>query len=175
MNYITRQKLIEISEEELRKIKSSSANKSNKKVGIGEYTGIGLGFFISVLLRPVIKYIYFEVSFWLNIFLVLMIIIPLIVLKEISDKRNKQKLSIRLGESRIKAFIWPNTKRLFKAIFTSLFLYILLILFIIFHVSIGEFGIISFIFIPFILILIQFQNKYIYNRTKIEGKIGSIK
>lgn len=126
MNYITRQKLIEISEEELRKIKSSSANKSNKKVGIGEYTGIGLGFFISVLLRPVIKYIYFEVSFWLNIFLVLMIIIPLIVLKEISDKRNKHKLSIRLGESRIKAFIWPNTKRLFKAIFTSLFLYIII-------------------------------------------------
>lgn len=50
-----------------------------------------------------------------------MIIIPLIVLKEISDKSNKNKLSIRLGESSIKAFIWPNVKHLFKAIFTNLF------------------------------------------------------
>ncbi|POA09034.1 hypothetical protein CD039_08615 [Staphylococcus argensis] len=66
LNYNIRQNLNEISEEELRKIKSSTVNKKNKKVVI-EYTGMGLGFFISVLLRPVIKYMYFEVSFWLNI------------------------------------------------------------------------------------------------------------
>lgn len=127
---MTRQQLIEISEEELHNIKSSEISKNNQEIVTkGNSLGIGLGFMISVSMRPIIKYMSLEVNFWLNISFVLMVIIPLLIIKVIDDKKKRQKLSISLNESRIKAFILPNNKYLLKNIFLNVFLCIMFPLF----------------------------------------------
>nr|WP_240624868.1 DUF443 family protein [Staphylococcus pettenkoferi] len=176
MNYITRQQLIEISEEELHNIKSSEISKNNQEIVTkGNSLGIGLGFMISVSMRPIIKYMSLEVNFWLNISFVLMVIIPLLIIKVIDDKKKRQKLSISLNESRIKAFILPNNKYLLKNIFLNVFLCIMFPLFTLNPILNRKFSIISLIFIAFLFSIILFQNAMLYKQTKIEGRIGGIK
>ncbi|UIK49057.1 DUF443 family protein [Staphylococcus pettenkoferi] len=174
LNFITRHKLTEISEEELHHIKPSNESKRSKeKVAIGGYSGIG--FLISVFLRPYIKYMYFEMNIWWIIFFILLAIIPLLILKGRNDRNNRRKLSINLDNYRIKAFILPNTKDLLKGVFLNIVGYLLFIFCTLTPIMDGEFSFISFPFIVLVFAFILFQNGLLYTQNKIEGRIGGIK
>lgn len=174
LNFITRHKLIEISEEELHNIKPSNESKNNKgKVAIGGYSGIG--FLISVFLRPYIKYMYFEMNIWWIIFFILLAIIPLLILKGRNDRNNRRKLSINLDTYSIKAFILPKTKDLLKSVFLNIVGYLLFIFCTLTPIMDGEFSFITFLFIILVFSFILFQNGLLYTQNKIEGKIGGIK
>lgn len=174
LNFITRHKLTEISEEELHNIKPSNEGKSNKeKVAIGGYSGIG--FLLSVFLRPYIKYMYFEMNIWWVIFFILLAIIPLLILKGKNDRKNRRKLNINLDNYRAKAFILPNTKELLKVVFLNIIGYLLFIFCTLAPIMDGEFSYITFLFILLIFSFILFQNGLLYTQYKIEGRIGGIK
>ncbi|WP_145475045.1 DUF443 family protein [Staphylococcus pettenkoferi] len=174
LNFITRHKLTEISEEELHSIKSSNVSNNNKgKVAIGGYTGIG--FLVSVFLRPYINYMYFDMNIWWIIFFILLAIIPLLILKGRNDRKNRRKMSINLDDYRIKAFILPNTKDLLKGVFLNIVGYLLFIFCTLDPIMYGEFSFITFLFIILVFSFILFQNALLYIQNKIEGRIGGIK
>ncbi|WP_082144687.1 DUF443 family protein [Staphylococcus pettenkoferi] len=176
VNYVIRQQLIEISEDDLQKIKIFHINKDrrNKALANGRL-GVAVGISIGFLARPFIKYIYFEVSLWLNILFILILFFSSLTIKTIVDNKKKHKMKNYMNDSMFKAFILPNTKVLLKIISFNIFLYTLFALCILDNITYGRVSVITILFIMSILLLIFFQNITLYNQTTIQGRIGGIK
>lgn len=75
MNYITKQLLIEIDENEINKVKIGNLTKDVKRDAITNLS-IGLSVLIGVLTMPLIDYLNFSMIYTLKIILVLVAYIP---------------------------------------------------------------------------------------------------
>ncbi|WP_256326449.1 DUF443 family protein [Staphylococcus sp. HMSC036D05] len=176
LNYLTRQPLEELNEQELKDIKTTNISKEveeNRSALIWISTGIGT--FISIMARPIVDSFDFSNNILLNLLLVSIVVIPMILIKYKSDKVYKKKIGKLKQNPNQKAFILPKLSILIKnilinVIFTLSFL-LLLYEFLFPKESnyLYIFGIIVFFFI------ILFQNSILYGQTKIEGTIGKIK
>ena len=176
LNYLTRQPLEELNEQELKDIKTTNISKEveeNRSALICISTGIGT--FISIMARPIVDSFDFSNNILLNLLLVSIVVIPMILIKYKSDKVYKKKIGKLKQNPNQKAFILPKLSILIKnilinVIFTLSFL-LLLYEFLFSKESnyLYIFGIIVFFFI------ILFQNSILYGQTKIEGTMGKIK
>ncbi|MDK6297360.1 DUF443 family protein [Staphylococcus caprae] len=176
LNYLTRQPLEELNEQELKDIKNTNISKEveeNRSALIWISTGIGT--FISIMARPIVDSFDFSNNILLNLLLVSIVVIPMILIKYKSDKVYKKKIGKLKQNPNQKAFILPKLSILIKnilinVIFTLSFL-LLLYEFLFPKESnyLYIFGIIVFFFI------ILFQNSILYGQTKIEGTMGKIK
>ncbi|POA09092.1 hypothetical protein CD039_06730, partial [Staphylococcus argensis] len=76
LNYFSRQQLIEIDNEELRKINTSYISEEYKeKINTATSWGTGIGLFIVFLTRSVVDYMDFPTNVFLNVFFLLISII----------------------------------------------------------------------------------------------------
>lgn len=137
--------------------------------------GTGIGLFIVFLTKSVVDYMDFSTNMLLNIFFVLISIIPLLILKGVVDNKKKNKLNINVQGEIGKAFILPKPKLMFKNIFLNVFSTFIFIALSIGTLTIKEYSVIYIFGIMLFLSFILFQNVMLYNKTTIEGKIGSIK
>ncbi|WP_083327793.1 DUF443 family protein [Staphylococcus sp. HMSC62A08] len=176
LNYITRQPLIEVNENDLYNIKTAYISKADKnKRDSLNILGAGTAVLIATLTRSLIDNLNFSTNILINIMFVLIAIIPIVLIKSIVDRKKKTKLGIELSYAERKAFILPNSKVLFQNI-----IYNLPITFIFIATTYGFLWLkqtnIIFVFgIMIFLTFILFQNVILYAQTTIDGKIGEIK
>ncbi|WP_145115560.1 DUF443 family protein [Staphylococcus argensis] len=176
LNYFSRPQLIEIDNEEVRKIKTAYISEEYKeKMDTATSWGTGIGLFIVFLTRSVVDYIDFPTNVFLNVFFLLISIIPLLILKGVIDRRKKNKFNIKIQEEIGRAFILPNPKEMFKNISLNVFSTFIFIALSIGALTIKEYSVIYIFGIMLFLSFILFQNVMLYNKTTIEGKMGSIK
>ena len=98
LNYFTRQVLVEIDKDTLDNIRTNHINE-NKNNALGSI-GTGIGVLFATLTKPILDYMNFTTNLLLNIILVLISIIPLIILKEIIDRKKKKNLK----------FVWAKIR-----------------------------------------------------------------
>ncbi|WP_332871284.1 DUF443 family protein [Staphylococcus caledonicus] len=155
LNYVTRKSLMEVHKEDLTYIKTIfiSKEKEEKRNSLINFAA-GLSFLIAILTSFIFDSLNFITNIYINIFLLLLTIIPVCIFKYIVDKKKMVKLNIRLTEVQAHAYILPDIKYVFQNIF---------------------FYIIFVIGITMTLIFILFQNIFLCAQTEIDGKIGGIK
>ncbi|OHO72536.1 hypothetical protein HMPREF2580_04300 [Staphylococcus sp. HMSC036D05] len=176
MNYVTKRQLIEVDKEELSNIKTAYINndKKNKTNALG-FIGTGIGLLFATLTKPLLDYLNFTASFLINIILIIIAITPLIVIKIFVDKNKKDKLGVKLNGHRLRAFVLPNVKEIFKNVVINIvisFVFIALVLGVIIE---KQLNIIYYLCMMMVLSCILFQNVFLYAQTEIKGKIGGIK
>lgn len=174
LNYFTRQKLIEISEDDKGNIKRSRMSETDKKEGNKKALfGAGIGSFFGVLGRPFVDVMDFKSNLLLNIFLVLITVISLIFIKILVDR--KKRIYFTEAECVAYAFILPKIKYVVLNIFIYILFMFLLTMTCIATITLEVssplyiFGII--VFLGFILR----QYVLIYDKIKTKGRIGGIK
>ncbi|MCY6991645.1 DUF443 family protein [Staphylococcus argensis] len=175
LNYFTRQKLIEISEEELHYIKESNLSKERvKKSELFASLGTGIGIFLAFLTKSVIDYMDFSTNFLLNIIIVLITIASLIIIKGLVNRNKEKKIGIDLSEYKYKCFIYPDKRTMIKNILLNIFFSFLFIATTIGTLPLKES---SYLFIFGIIVLLSFilfQNGILYNYYKTEGMRGRL-
>ncbi|MCG1995305.1 DUF443 family protein [Staphylococcus epidermidis] len=172
LNYFTRQVLVEIDKDTLDNIRTNHINE-NKNNALGSI-GTGIGVLFATLTKPILDYMNFTTNLLLNIILVLTSIIPLIILKEIID-RKKKKIEIRMSKNKMSAFVWPNFKEFLKNIIINIILSFIIIALILGFIIQNQSNYIYILGIMLLLSFILFQNVLLYAQTEITGKIGKIK
>lgn len=173
LNYFTRQVLVEIDKDTLDNIRTNHINE-NKNNALGSI-GIGIGVLFATLTKPILDYMNFTTNLLLNIILVLTSIIPLIILKEIIDRKKKKKFEIRMSKNKMSAFVWPNFKEFLKNIIINIILSFIIIALILGFIIQNQSNYIYILGIMLLLSFILFQNVLLYAQTEITGKIGKIK
>lgn len=151
-------------------------NKNEKKERdkLGFYCA-GIGSFFGVLGRPFIDYMDFKTNVVLNILLLVIILFPLIILKGVINLRNREKININQDKYIGKALVLPNTKEMLKNILINTLLNLFVIAVSVGTIKLKESSIIYILVIMVAFSLILFQNRLLYNKTTIEGKISKIK
>lgn len=172
LNYFTRQVLVEIDKDSLDNIRTNHINE-NKNNALGSI-GTGIGVLFATLTKPILDYMNFTTNLLLNIILVLISIIPLIILKEIID-RKKKKFEIRMSKNKMSAFVWPNFKEFLKNIIINIILSFIIIALVLGFIIQNQSNYIYILGIMLLLSFILFQNVLLYAQTEITGKIGKIK
>lgn len=172
LNYFTRQVLVEIDKDSLDNIRTNHINE-NKNNALGSI-GTGIGVLFATLTKPILDYMNFTTNLLLNIILVLTSIIPLIILKEIID-RKKKKIEIRMSKNKMSAFVWPNFKEFLKNIIINIILSFIIIALVLGFIIQNQSNYIYILGIMLLLSFILFQNVLLYAQTEITGKIGKIK
>lgn len=172
LNYFTRQVLVEIDKDSLDNIRTNHINE-NKNNALGSI-GTGIGVLFATLTKPILDYMNFTTNLLLNIILVLISIIPLIILKEIID-RKKKKFEIRMSKNKMSAFVWPNFKEFLKNIIINIILSFIIIALVLGFIIQNQSNYIYMLGIMLLLSFILFQNVLLYAQTEITGKIGKIK
>jgi uncharacterized membrane protein (TIGR01218 family) len=175
LNYLTRQVLVEIDKDTLDNIRTNHINE-NKNNALGSI-GTGIGVLFATLTKPILDYMNFTTNLLLNIMLVLISIIPLIILKEIIDrKKKKKKFEIRMSKNKMSAFVWPNFKEFLKNnIIINIILSFIIIALVLGFIIQNQSNYIYILGIMLVLSFILFQNVLLYAQTEITGKIGRIK
>ncbi|RNM16861.1 DUF443 family protein [Staphylococcus pasteuri] len=173
LNYLTRQVLVEIDKDTLDNIRKNHINE-NKNNALGSI-GTGIGVLFATLTKPILDYMNFTTNLLLNIMLVLISIIPLIILKEIIDRKKKKKFEIRMSKNKMSAFVWPNFKEFLKNIIINIILSFIIIALILGFIIQNQSNYIYILGIMLVLSFILFQNVLLYAQTEITGKIGRIK
>ena len=173
LNYLTRQVLVEIDKDTLDNIRTNHINE-NKNNALGSI-GTGIGVLFATLTKPILDYMNFTTNLLLNIILVLTSIIPLIILKEIIDRKKKKKFEIRMSKNKMSAFVWPNFKEFLKNIIINIILSFIIIALILGFIIQNQSNYIYILGIMLVLSFILFQNVLLYAQTEITGKIGKIK
>ena len=173
LNYFTRQVLVEIDKDTLDNIRTNHINE-NKNNALGSI-GTGIGVLFATLTKPILDYMNFTTNLLLNIILVLTSIIPLIILKEIIDRKKKKKFEIRMSKNKMSAFVWPNFKEFLKNIIINIILSFIIIALILGFIIQNQSNYIYILGIMLLLSFILFQNVLLYAQTEITGKIGKIK
>ncbi|MFI8472801.1 DUF443 family protein [Staphylococcus warneri] len=173
LNYLTRQVLVEIDKDTLDNIRTNHINE-NKNNALGSI-GTGIGVLFATLTKPILDYMNFTTNLLLNIMLVLISIIPLIILKEIIDRKKKKKFEIRMSKNKMSAFVWPNFKEFLKNIIINIILSFIIIALILGFIIQNQSNYIYILGIMLVLSFILFQNVLLYAQTEITGKIGRIK
>lgn len=173
LNYLTRQVLVEIDKDTLDNIRTNHINE-NKNNALGSI-GTGIGVLFATLTKPILDYMNFTTNLLLNIILVLISIIPLIILKEIIDRKKKKKFEIRMSKNKMSAFVWPNFKEFFKNIIINIILSFIIIALVLGFIIQNQSNYIYILGIMLVLSFILFQNVLLYAQTEITGKIGGIK
>lgn len=173
LNYLTKQVLIEIDKDQLGIIRKNHINE-NKNNALGSI-GTGIGVLFGILSKPILDYMNFTTNLLLNIILVLIVIIPLITLKEIINRKKKKKLKIRMSKNKMSAFVWPNFKKLFKNTIINIILSFIIIALVFGFIIRNQSNYIYILGIMLVLSFILFQNVLLYAQTEISGKIGKIK
>lgn len=175
MNYFTRQKLIEINEDELQNIEKSTLSKERVKKGeaFGRLGGrIGISLFI--VAKPILDYLDIPTKHYMNIVFVLLTILFLFIIKVVVNRNRREKLGVNLNKYTYKCFILPDKRNLFKNIslnifFTIFFIYITL------GMIIDKNSRIIFTFLVIVTFaFILFQNGILYNYYKTEGMRGRL-
>jgi uncharacterized membrane protein (TIGR01218 family) len=174
LNYLTRQVLVEIDKDTLDNIRTNHINE-NKNNALGSI-GTGIGVLFATLTKPILDYMNFTTNLLLkNIMLVLISIIPLIILKEIIDRKKKKKFEIRMSKNKMSAFVWPNFKEFLKNIIINIILSFIIIALVLGFIIQNQSNYIYILGIMLVLSFILFQNVLLYAQTEITGKIGRIK
>ena len=173
LNYLTRQVLVEIDKDTLDNIRTNHINE-NKNNALGSI-GTGIGVLFATLTKPILDYMNFTTNLLLNIMLVLISIIPLIILKEIIDRKKKKKFEIRMSKNKMSAFVWPNFKEFLKNIIINIILSFIIIALILGFIIQNQSNYIYILGIMLVLSFILFQNVLLYAQTETTGKIGRIK
>lgn len=173
LNYFTRQVLVEIDKDTLDNIRTNHINE-NKNNALGSI-GTGIGVLFATLTKPILDYMNFTTNLLLNIILVLTSIIPLIILKEIIDRKKKKKFEIRMSKNKMSAFVWPNFKEFLKNIIINIILSFIIIALVLGFIIQNQSNYIYILGIMLLLSFILFQNVLLYAQTEITGKIGGIK
>lgn len=173
LNYFTRQVLVEIDKDTLDNIRTNHINENKNNV-LGSI-GTGIGVLFATLTKPILDYMNFTTNLLLNIILVLTSIIPLIILKEIIDRKKKKKFEIRMSKNKMSAFVWPNFKEFLKNIIINIILSFIIIALILGFIIQNQSNYIYILGIMLLLSFILFQNVLLYAQTEITGKIGGIK
>ncbi|MCI2802700.1 DUF443 family protein [Staphylococcus pettenkoferi] len=175
LNYFTRQKLIEINEDELQNIEKSTLSKERVKKGeaFGRLGGrIGISLFI--VAKPILDYLDIPTKHYMNIVFVLLTILFLFIIKVVVNRNRREKLGVNLNKYTYKCFILPDKRNLFKNIslnifFTIFFIYITL------GMIIDKNSRIIFTFLVIVTFaFILFQNGILYNYYKTEGMRGRL-
>lgn len=173
LNYLTRQVLVEIDKDTLDNIRTNHINE-NKNNALGSI-GTGIGVLFATLTKPILDYMNFTTNLLLNIMLVLISIIPLIILKEIIDRKKEKKFEIRMSKNKMSAFVWPNFKEFLKNIIINIILSFIIIALVLGFIIQNQSNYIYILGIMLVLSFILFQNVLLYAQTEITGKIGRIK
>ena len=175
MNYFTRQKLIEINEDELQNIEKSTLSKERVKKGeaFGRLGG-RIGISLSIVAKPILDYLDIPTKHYMNIVFVLLTILFLFIIKVAVNRNRREKLGVNLNKYTYKCFILPDKRNLFKNIslnifFTIFFIYITL------GMIIDKNSRIIFTFLVIVTFaFILFQNGILYNYYKTEGMRGRL-
>lgn len=136
---------------------------------------IATSLFIGFIGRPFIDYMDFKTNVVLNILLLVIILFPLIILKGVINLRNREKINISQDRYIGKALVLPNTKEMLKNILINTLLTLFVIAVSLGTIKLKESSIIYILVIMVAFSLILFQNRLLYNKTTIEGKISKIK
>ncbi|MBI5972870.1 DUF443 family protein [Staphylococcus caledonicus] len=176
LNYATRKSLMEVQKEDLSYIKTifTSKEKEEKRSSLTNFVA-GLSFLVAILTRFILDSLNFTTNIYINIFLLLLTILPVCIFKYIVDKKKMVKLNIRLTEVQAHAFILPDIKYVFQNIFFYIIFVFLFSASIAGLLTLERTNIIFVIGITMTLIFILFQNVFLYAQTEIDGKIGGIK
>ena len=174
MNYITKQLLIEIDENEINKVKIGNLTKDVKRDAITNLS-IGLSVLIGVLTMPLIDYLNFSMIYTLKIILVLVAYIPLFAIKWKVNKNKGRKLQLYSKKGNCRAFVLPENNVVIKNILLNLIVTFLVIVLTLGFVIEEQSNYIYIFGMMAILACILFQNVLLYAQTKIPGKIGTIK
>ncbi|UIK49058.1 DUF443 family protein [Staphylococcus pettenkoferi] len=175
-NYFNKQKLIKISEEEMYNIRRPYIIDKQKEKSSGILSAcIATSLFIGFIGRPFIDYMDFKTNVVLNILLLVIILFPLIILKGVINLRNREKINISQDRYIGKALVLPNTKEMLKNILINTLLTLFVIAVSLGTIKLKESSIIYILVIMVAFSLILFQNRLLYNKTTIEGKISKIK
>lgn len=169
MNYITKQLLIEIDENEINKVKIGNLTKDVKRDAITNLS-IGLSVLIGVLTMPLIDYLNFSMIYTLKIILVLVAYIPLFAIKWKVNKNKGRKLQLYSKKGNCRAFVLPKNNVVIKNILLNLIVTFLVIVLTLGFVIEEQSNYIYIFGMMAILACILFQNVLLYAQTKIPGK-----
>ena len=120
---MTRKSLVEVKEKDLNDIKTIFTSKEEKeKRDSLTILASGISGFIAITTKSITDYLEFTTNMYINVFILLLTILPTLAFKNIFDNK-KKKLMIRSTEVQAYAFVLPSKKYIFQNIFLYTFLY----------------------------------------------------
>ena len=123
LNYVTRKSLVEVKEKDLNDIKTIFTSKEEKeKRDSLTILASGISGFIAITTKSITDYLEFTTNMYINVFILLLTILPTLAFKNIFDNK-KKKIMIRSTEVQAYAFVLPSKKYIFQNIFLYTFLY----------------------------------------------------
>ncbi|HCG74269.1 DUF443 family protein [Staphylococcus sp.] len=175
LNYVTRKSLVEVKEKDLNDIKTIFTSKEEKeKRDSLTILASGISGFIAITTKSITDYLEFTTNMYINVFILLLTILPTLAFKNIFDNK-KKKLMIRSTEVQAYAFVLPSKKYIFQNIFLYTFFIYMFIISVAGVLTLKHTNIFLVVGIIITFMVILFQNLVLYAQTTIHGKIGRIK
>ena len=114
LNYVTRKSLVEVKEKDLNDITTIFTSKEEKeKRDSLTILASGISGFIAITTKSITDYLEFTTNMYINVFILLLTILPTLAFKNIFDNK-KKKIMIRSTEVQAYAFVLPSKNTYFR-------------------------------------------------------------